>query len=125
MIFNGISELFPSLRFGLIESGAQWVPYALHDLVRRIERQRGNPKAALTRNFLADYRFFVTCQTDDDLAYVLQYAGDDNLVIGTDYGHSDVSAEIDALRKLRQLPGVCDAVADKILNENAKRLYGL
>ena len=125
LIFNGIPELFPKLRFGLIESGAQWVPYAVHDLVRRIERQRGSPKGQLKENFLADNRFFVTCQTDDDLAYILQYSGDDNLVIGTDYGHSDVSAEIDALKKIRQLPGVSAAVADKILSDNAKRLYGL
>ena len=125
LIFNGVPDIFPKLRFGFIESGAQWVPYAVHDLVRRIERQRGNPKGKLRKNFLAENRFFVTCQTDDDLAYILQYSGDDNLVIGTDYGHSDVSAEIDALKRLRQLPGVSACVADKILSENAKRLYGL
>lgn len=125
LIFNGIPDRFPQLRFGLIESGAQWVPYAIHDLVRRIERQRGNPKGKVKQNFLAENRFFVTCQTDDDLAYILQYAGDDNLVIGTDYGHSDVSAEIDALKTLRSLPGVSAPVADKILSHNAKRLYGL
>lgn len=125
LIFNGIPDLFPKLRFAFIESGAQWVPYAVHDLARRIERQRGNPKGTLKKNFLAENRFFVTCQTDDDLAYILPYSGDDNLVIGTDYGHSDVSAEIDALKTLRQLPGVTAGVADKILSENARSLYGL
>jgi len=125
LLFNGIPDLFPKLRFGFIESGAQWVPYAIHDLVRRIERQRGNPRGKIKKNFLAENRFFVTCQTDDDLDYILQYSGDDSLVIGTDYGHSDVSAEIDALKTLRHLPGVTTCVADKILSENAKRLYGL
>ncbi len=125
LIFNGIPDVFPKLRFGFIESGAQWVPYAVHDLVRRIERQRGNPKGALKKNLLAENRIFVTCQTDDDIAYILQYSGDESLIIGTDYGHSDVSAEIDALKRLRNLPGVSELVADKILNENAKRLYAL
>ena len=39
--------------------------------------------------FCKENRVYVTCQTDDDLDYVLGYAGEDNLVIGTDYGHSD------------------------------------
>ncbi len=125
LIFNGIPDMFPKLRFGFIESGAQWLPYAVHDLVRRIERQRGNPKGRLAQNFLADNRMFVTCQTDDDLPYILRYSGDDNLIIGTDYGHSDVSAEIDALKTLRQLPGVSAPVADKILSDNARRFYAL
>ncbi|HEX9443781.1 MAG TPA: amidohydrolase family protein [Candidatus Binatia bacterium] len=125
LLFNGIPDMFPKLRFGFIESGAQWLPYAIRDLMRRIERQRGNPKGTAKKNLLADNRFFVTCQTDDDLAYILPYSGEESLIIGTDYGHSDVSAEIDALKKLPQLPGVSARVAEKILSENARRLYGL
>jgi predicted TIM-barrel fold metal-dependent hydrolase len=125
LIFNGVPDMFPSLRFGFIEFSAQWVPYAIHDLVRRIERQRGNPKGTVKRNFLSENRMYVACQTDDDLAYVLNYAGEDNLVIGTDYGHSDVSSEIDAFRRLRRLPNVSSSVVDKILSENATKLYGL
>ena len=125
LISDGLPTRFPELRYGFIEVSSQWVPYAIHDLVRRIERQRGNPRGKIKKNFLAENRFFVTCQTDDDLAYILQYSGEDSLVIGTDYGHSDVSAEIDALKTLRDLPGVTACVADKILSENAKRLYGL
>ena len=125
LLFNGIPDMFPKLRFGFIESGAQWLPYAIRDLTRRIERQRGNPKGTIKKNLLADNRFFVTCQTDDDLAYVLSYSGEESLIIGTDYGHSDVSAEIDALKTLRQLPGVSERAAGKILSENAKRFYGL
>ncbi|HEY1371340.1 MAG TPA: amidohydrolase family protein [Candidatus Binatia bacterium] len=125
LLFNAIPDMFPKLRFGFIESGAQWLPYAIRDLLRRIERQRGNPKGTAKKNFLAENRFYVTCQTDDDLEYILTYSGADNLVIGTDYGHSDVSAEIDALKKLPELPGVSASVADKILDANARRLYGL
>jgi hypothetical protein len=34
----------------------------------------------------------VTCQTDDDIENILRFAGEDNLTIGTDYGHTDQSA---------------------------------
>jgi len=73
---------------------AQWIPYAVHDLARRFAR-RGKP---FPKNVLKENRIYVTCQTDDDLDHVLGYAGEDNLVIGTDYGHADNAAEIEALR---------------------------
>jgi predicted TIM-barrel fold metal-dependent hydrolase len=100
---------------------AQWIPYAAHDLSRRFAR-RGKP---FPKNVLKENRIYVTCQTDDDLDHVLGYAGEDNLVIGTDYGHADNAAEIEALRKLRndgKLPG---RVIDKILDDNPRALYAL
>ena len=47
------------------------------------------------------------------------------VVVGTDYGHSDTSTEIEALRKLRTDGKVPSKSADKILDDNAKRLYAL
>ena len=52
-------------------------------------------------------------------------AGDENLVVGTDYGHTDTSAEIEALRILREGGTVAAASVDKILGPNSERLYGL
>ena len=49
----------------------------------------------------------------------------DNLVIGTDYGHSDNSSEIEALRKLRTSGELAPELAHKILEDNPKALYGL
>jgi predicted TIM-barrel fold metal-dependent hydrolase len=70
-------------------------------------------------------RVWVTCQTDDDLAYVLQYAGEDSLMIGTDYGHDDSASELEALRTLRAQGAVEPRVLDKILDDNPRALYGL
>ena len=67
---------------------------------------------------LKDKRVYVTCQTDDDLDYILGYAGEDNLVIGTDYGHSDNASEIEALRKIRNEGKFAAHVIDKILDDN-------
>jgi len=49
----------------------------------------------------------------------------DNLVIGTDYGHADNAAEIEALRKLRHEGKVSGRVIDKILDDNPRAFYGL
>jgi hypothetical protein len=48
----------------------------------------------------------VSCQTDDDVDYVLKYSGEDNIVIGTDYGHNDQPTEIEALRNLKNQGGI-------------------
>jgi len=121
LVFHGIPQRFPKLRIGIIEVSAQWISYAVHDLRRRFAR-RAKP---FPKNVLQENRVYVTCQTDDDLEDVLKYSGEDNLVIGTDYGHADNAAEIEALRKLRnegRLPG---RVIDKILDDNPRSLYGL
>ncbi|HZA56559.1 MAG TPA: amidohydrolase family protein [Candidatus Udaeobacter sp.] len=121
LVFHGIPQRFPKLKIGIIEVSSQWIPYAVHDLARRFAR-RGKQ---LSRHPLKENRIYVTCQTDDDLDHVLTYAGEDNLVIGTDYGHADNAAEIEALRKLRQDGKVSAQVIDKILKDNPCALYGL
>jgi predicted TIM-barrel fold metal-dependent hydrolase len=121
LIFDGIPEKFPRLKFGFIEVSAQWVPYAIHDLARRFVR-RGK---ALPKDLLRESRLYVACQTDDDLPYVLQYAGEDNLVIGSDYGHADTATEIEALRRLRQGAEISSNVINKILDDNPRALYSL
>jgi len=119
IVFDGIPELFPRLRWGFIEVSAQWVPYVIHDLARRFQR-RGK---TLQKDLLRDYRLYVACQTDDDLPYILQYASEDHLLIGSDYGHADTSTEIEALRRLRDQGKVGTEVVRKILDDNARAFY--
>jgi predicted TIM-barrel fold metal-dependent hydrolase len=122
LLFDGIPERFPGTRWGFIEVSSQWVPYAIHDFARRAQR-RGQPVDkgdVLRRN-----RIYVAVQTDDDIPYVLRYSGEDALVIGTDYGHNDTSSEILALRKLKENGNVPARVVNKILDDNARALYGL
>ena len=121
LVNDGIPERFPQLRIGIIEVSAQWIPYAIHDLARRHAR-RGKQ---LSKNILKDKRVWVTCQTDDDLDYILGYTGEDTLVIGTDYGHSDNASEIEALRKLRREGNLAPQVINKILDDNPRALYAL
>jgi len=122
LIFNRVPERFPNTKWGFIEVSSQWVPYAIHDFARRFERQgRTVDKSAVLRK----NKIWVACQTDDDLPYVLKYSGDDMLVIGTDYGHNDTSSEILALRKLKEDGAVPPQVVNKILDDNARALYGL
>lgn len=122
IIMSGIPDQFPQLRFAILESGSQWLPFAVHDLRKRLMGRIGRQ---IGDNVLKDSRVWVACESDDDLPYVLKYAGEDNLVIGTDYGHADQATEIDALRKLKDKEEVAQVVIDKILSDNPKALYNL
>lgn len=123
IILSGLPDKFPELRFGVIETSSSWVPYVCRDLSTRLLRMFD--RKIDSKEVLRSNRVYVACQTDDDLPYVLNYSGEDHLVIGSDYGHADTSSELDALRHLKnsgQLPG---HVIDRILNDNARALYGL
>jgi hypothetical protein len=74
---------------------------------------------------LKQSRFYVGCETSDDLPYIIQKVGEDNLVIGTDYGHADSATELCALDGILHNSSLNSSVARKIVGENAKVLYGL
>ena len=61
----------------------------------------------------------------EDLPYILKYAGEDNLVVGTDYGHTGQSTQIGAMRRLADRGDVEPRIVDKMLRANPATLYGL
>ena len=124
---SGVMDQFASLRVGFIETGASWVPYLHTDLVAKHLRLTSSPF-----DFKADVfrrnRFYVACQTTDDLPYILKFGLEDNLLVGTDYGHADQSAELEALDTIEQRGAtgeIPSGVARKILDDNPRRFYGL
>ncbi len=121
LVFGGIPDRFPDLRLGFVELSAAWLPYVLNDLTRRSGRL-GRP---LKENVLRDNRIYVACQTSDDLPALLKLVGEDNLVMGTDYGHADSATEIHALQTLKQLETIPPSARRKILDDNARALYGI
>ncbi len=112
---------FPGLRWGFVEVSAQWVPYVCHDLRYRFRRLgRRLPDKPLAAN-----RMYVACEVTDDIPYILQYAGEDNIIIGTDYGHHDPSTEINAFTLIRKREDLSAEIITKITDTNARALYGL
>ncbi len=122
LLMKGTPEKYPDLRWGFIEVSSQWIPYALNDLELRFRRIG---KEWLGKDTLRENRMYVACQTSDDIAYVVDSVGDENIIIGTDYGHNDTSSELIALRKLREDAKIDPATVNKFLDRNAKTLYAL
>jgi hypothetical protein len=122
MVMDGIPERFPKLKVAFLEAGAQWLPYVLNDLGKRYKLQGRELNA---KDLLRQSRFYVGCESSDDLPYIMDIAGEDNLVIGTDYGHADSASELRALDGVLQNSKFSSSVADKIVGANAKALYSL
>ncbi len=121
LLMSGLPERFPSTKWGIIEFSADWLPYMLNDLARRMER-RGD---GLTADPLTENNIWVTVQMNDDLGQIHDYVGGNRLVIGTDYGHADSATEIHALTTFQNDPRMPSESRDRILWDNPRELYGL
>lgn len=121
IFLSEVPQVFPRLRWGFIEASAQWLPWVLHEAKHRW-RDTGRPwPASIGR----DSGMYVTCENSDDLPYIIGQADADCLVIGTDYGHTDVSSDVDAIKTFRARADLTDEQKRKILTDNPRALYGL
>jgi predicted TIM-barrel fold metal-dependent hydrolase len=116
-----IPERFPKLRWAFVEASAQWVPYIMGEVKIRLNRKGRRCRDSL----LTDSNFYITTQRTDDLPWLLSEIGDDNLIIGTDYGHKDTATEVEALLRLGQDGDLPKPSVDKILSSNPTRLYAV
>lgn len=136
LIVHRIPEQFPTLRFGFIEATASWVPFALYELRRSAEKNRERPGSVLrtgpsyelTGSILRQNRMYVSCQVDEDLAHILKYTGEENLLMGSDYSHTDAALEMDFVRMLEERADRGDiprSAFEKITDANPRYFYGL
>ena len=87
--------------------------------------QRPRWKHETNVELFRDYRIYVACEADEDLPYLLNYTGEDNLLIGSDYGHTDPANEprmVDVMRAREDVPA---GIVEKILIDNPRKFYGL
>ncbi len=116
-----IPKRYPGLRWGFIEASAQWLPYMLGEVDIRLKRA-GKP---VPDDILADNNFYVTIQMTDDIPGIIEAVGDDNIIVGTDYGHRDTATEIHVMTRLVEEGGLPAASVTKILDTNPSAFYGL
>jgi len=56
---------------------------------------------------------------------IARYTGEDNIIIGSDYGHRDPSEERQLVQTMRAREDIPGQLTEKILCENARRFYPL
>lgn len=119
LLGSDVVRTFPSLRWGIVEASAQWIPWVLNEHARR----RGVEFSSEMNPFV-DHSIYVTTQIGDDIDYITKIIGKDRLVIGTDYGHTDTSSEVDAISQFELLQ-VDPELQRRVLCLNPRELYGM
>lgn len=136
LIFGGICDRFPELKFVSVESGIGWMPFALEGMDwqwRNSGVHREHPKYELLPSEYFKRQIYGCFWFEQDSARsAIEQLGADNVLYETDYPHptsmspgpaSDAVRPDDYLR--RNFAHLSEADARKILHDNAAALYNL
>jgi predicted TIM-barrel fold metal-dependent hydrolase len=122
LVANKIPEQFPNLKFGFIEAAAGWVPFLMH-IVRRLLKDKF--RFASSAELFREYRLYIACEADEDIKYLAKCMGDDHLLIGSDYPHSDPSREDQFVNAINVRSDISPELKQKMLYDNPRAFYGL
>ena len=143
-IFSGLFQRYPDIKIALSEGSIGWIPWFLERSHQVLETQKhwvakgqqyqGSAEGAhavnvdtdvFRINIYEDYRnHFYGCFIDDQTGLrMLDVIGGDNVMIETDYPHSDTTWHHSIKLAHQRLAGLDPEVQYKILRGNAERLY--
>ncbi|MFT4047530.1 MAG: amidohydrolase family protein [Solimonas sp.] len=122
LIFSGMLDRFPKIKFVSVESGVGWVPFLMEALDYQLaeiaegKRFELKPSEYFRRNFYACFWF-----EQKDLSTNLRAAGIDNVLFETDFPHPTSLFPFDDLEG--RLGSLTEDERNKVLSTNAARLY--
>jgi predicted TIM-barrel fold metal-dependent hydrolase len=137
LVGGGIVDLFPKIRFGLLETGCGWLPYWIERMDEMHERgerdprmydgvlNRRRPKSRIKPSELfVEGRMVVSCEPGEImLPAVINAVGDKCIMYASDYPHGD-SKWPETVSRVRAA-GFSNETQNRILGENSARLYNL
>jgi len=122
LIYSGIIDRFPTIKFVSVESGIGWIPFMLevldhqyHETVVKARLQR-KPSEYFKTNFFGCFWF-----ERKNISDMIRSVGIDNVMFETDFPHPTCLYPIDNV--LAGLSGLTDAEQAKVLHGNAQKLY--
>ncbi len=127
LIFSGVFQRFPKLRFVTVESGVGWFSFVAEYMDRTWEKQRYWTESKLTEkpSFYMDrnvYGSFI----NDRLGIMNRYApGGRNIMWSSDYPHSETTFPQSHAVIARDFAGVPEEDVREIICERAKRVYSV
>jgi predicted TIM-barrel fold metal-dependent hydrolase len=128
LICQGVPIRFPKLRLAFLEIGATWIPYYLDRLDEHWEK-RGKYEMPLLQKKPSDLVresqiYFSLEAGESQLVHAIEYLGAEHFIFASDIPHWDTDFP-DNLEHLRSHAGLSADTKQKILYENAKRLFRL
>jgi predicted TIM-barrel fold metal-dependent hydrolase len=127
MVFEGVFELFPRLRFGCLECGIGWVPWLMDRMDEELERKsQYSPrcKRKPSAYFRQGNIFFAAEVEESALPLAMESLRSDVVLWASDYPHErdqrDFTRDIPALIAR---PDVTDEAKRRIFFDNPLRFY--
>ncbi len=127
MIFEGVFELFPNLRFGVLECGVGWVPYMMDRMDEELERKgQYSPRCKLKPSeYLRRGNIYFAAEVEETaLPLATQGLPEEVIIWASDYPHErdqrDFSQDIP---KLSARKDISEDLKRKILFDNTLRFY--
>jgi predicted TIM-barrel fold metal-dependent hydrolase len=129
MIFEGVFERFPRLRYGCLECGIGWVPYFMDRMDEEQERKGQYSPRCLQKPsaYVRSGNIFFAAEVGESaLPLAIEQVRSDVILWASDYPHErdqrDFSGDIPALKNRSD---VADAVKQQIWCDNPTRFYRL
>jgi len=127
MMLEGLFELFPTVRFGFLETGATWVPWWLDRMDEEFEHRGSVDAPALKRPPSAYVRpggsVFFGCEAGERLLPAVQaIVGGDTIMYASDYPHWDGEYPR-SLHRLAARADLTDEQRHGVLRGAAERFY--
>lgn len=130
LIFGGVLDAFPKLRFCFMEGGGSQVPHLMEslDAVYQAEgdydKLRGRPKRKPVEYL--DRLYFSVRPTEGLLGIVVERYGKESWVVGTDYPHADTMGSWPhTVPVVLGREDLSSEAKEAILGRNALRLFGM
>jgi predicted TIM-barrel fold metal-dependent hydrolase len=126
IIFSGLLDRFPKLKFVSVESGIGWIPFLLESLDHQLLEMAGNhagkfgkkPSEYFASNFYGCFWF-----EKADISHTIRRVGVDNCMFESDFPHPTCLFPVDDVEG--RLAGLTGAERAKVLSGNACRVYNL
>ena len=130
MMFAGVFDAFPKLRFAFLEAGCSWVPFMMDRLDYEYDSIHGISYRKTMKKRPSDYfregeNIYVAMEMGEkSLKYVIDMMGSERILYASDYPHEptmeDLTTELPAFLASAEYS---DEIKANLVCNNAKRLY--
>lgn len=129
LVFGGVMERYPGVRFAFLEAGIGWIPWYVDRLDQAHESL--DPPAGLDplprapSEYLLGGSCYFSCEPDEvNLSPMIDAVGEDQVLFASDYPHFDCKHP-DAVTTIAATAALSERAMTKITATNAARLYRL
>jgi aminocarboxymuconate-semialdehyde decarboxylase len=125
LIFSGVLDRFPALKFGYFEVGIGWIPWLLDRLEMAYDARPAARAQTKRRPKDCFNNFYFSLGSEDStLPDVVKRIGSSRLMIGSDYPHPDGTSP-NTISMLQAREGLSRRDLDNLLGDTAAEFFGL